>query len=230
MEFLTLNGYGFVGAVVFGALILFFGLGMGPYFLILMLYFLALSAVVTAIGKRYKKSINQYERFRTIRNVIANGAWPLIMSIAFYFSAGSGSVVLQIAIFVGFVSAVAGVAADKFSSEIGIMDGKPLQLVSFKRVKKGISGGVTALGLGAGLFGAFLISATVFLLKSGLVSNSSLAVVAFACALVGGFLGTIFDSVLGYYESKGIGNKFTSNFFGSAFGSIAAMLIFAAVI
>jgi uncharacterized protein (TIGR00297 family) len=229
MEFLTLNTYGFIGAVVFGALILFFGLGMGPYFLILMLYFLALSAVVTSVGKRYKKSINQYERFRTIRNVIANGAWPLVMSIAFYFSVGSGSV-LQIAIFVGFVSAVAGVAADKFSSEIGIMDGKPLQLVSFKRVKKGISGGVTALGLGAGLVGAFLISVTVFLLKSGLISNSSLAAVIFACALVGGFLGTIFDSVLGYYESKGIGNKFTSNFFGSALGSMAAMLIFAAVI
>lgn len=229
MEFLTLNTYGFIGAVVFGALILFFGLGMGPYFLILMLYFLALSAVVTSVGKRYKKSINQYERFRTIRNVIANGAWPLVMSIAFYFSVGSGSV-LQIAIFVGFVSAVAGVAADKFSSEIGIMDGKPLQLVSFKRVKKGISGGVTALGLGAGLVGAFLISVTVFLLKSGLISNSSLAAVIFACALAGGFLGTIFDSVLGYYESKGIGNKFTSNFFGSALGSMAAMLIFAAVI
>lgn len=229
MEFLTLNTYGFIGAVVFGALILFFGLGMGPYFLILMLYFLALAALVTAIGKRYKKSINQYERFRTIRNVIANGAWPLIMSMAFYFSAGGGGI-LQTVTFVGFVSAVAGVAADKFSSEIGIMDGKPLQLVSFKRVKKGVSGGVTALGLGAGLLGAFLISITVFLTKSRLVSNSSLAMVAFACALVGGFLGTVFDSILGYYESRGLGNKFTSNFFGSALGSVAAMLIFAAII
>jgi hypothetical protein len=37
------------------------------------------------------------------------------------------------------------------------------------------------------------------------------------------------DSMLGFYEEKGIGSKFSSNFIGSIAGGVVAILIFALI-
>ncbi|EQD55638.1 membrane protein containing DUF92, transmembrane [mine drainage metagenome] len=129
-------------------------------------------------------------------------------------------------IFAGFIGAVAAITSDKFSSELGVLDGMPVQLISFKRVKKGVSGGVTAIGLLAGIAGALIIAITPLLVYSQAVSAFHVGIAYIILAvLVGGFFGTIFDSLLGYYEENGIGNKYTSNFFASVAGSIVAMLV-----
>ncbi len=226
MEFFTLDMKATASAVVMGILIIYLGGGFGLYFFIAMLMFLVLSGIVSYIGRVYKQKKRLFERVRTIRNVIANGLWPTAIALIFYISANWFSGAYGILIFAAFVGSVAAITSDKFSSELGVLDGMPTQLISFKKVKKGVSGGVTAIGLLSGLLGAALISITPLLVYGQFARafGQSIWYVVLA-ALVGGFLGTVFDSILGYYEENGIGNKYTSNFFASVAGSVVALLI-----
>ena len=118
---------------------------------------------------------------------------------------------------VSYVASVAAISADKFASEIGVLDGIPTMLLTLKRVKKGVSGGVTALGLVASFVAALIIG------TSALYINVALPIVALIA--FSGFFGNLIDSVFGYYEEKGIGNKFTSNFVCSLAGAVACLLI-----
>ncbi|MCL5430566.1 MAG: DUF92 domain-containing protein [Candidatus Marsarchaeota archaeon] len=215
---------------------------LGIFYVITMVYFLFLSAIVTRAGKMYKRIINQYQRPRGFKNVLANGSGPLIFiiiaAIVQVSYAGSGMYLTStgygsytFALIVGFVASVAAVTSDKFSSEIGILDGKPTSLVTFKKVKKGTSGGVTWVGLLSGLLGAFLISLPFALeqvMYYGTLSVAPLAIIVLTMSVItlSGFIGTIVDSFLGHYEEKGIGNKYTSNFFCSlAGGGVAVLLV-----
>ena len=135
------------------------------------------------------------------------------------------------------MASVAAVTADKFSSELGVLDGEPTSIVTFKKVEKGTSGGVTLFGIGMGVLGAFLIaivSAFVFFLfnpvlfgcpQSGCGSVPLLLILLIVAACIGGFFGTISDSYLGYFEEKGVGNKYTSNFICSIIGALAGFAI-----
>ncbi|KAJ5897681.1 hypothetical protein N7504_007969 [Penicillium tannophilum] len=103
---------------------------------------------------------------------------------------------------VGIVANYAAVAADTFSSELGILSkSKPRLITSLnlREVPPGTNGGVTATGLGAGLLGSFTVALTsaIFLPfcseRSGL-QDRALWVVAMSCW---GLLGSVLDSVLG---------------------------------
>ncbi|KAL1981070.1 hypothetical protein VTN96DRAFT_3095 [Rasamsonia emersonii] len=106
---------------------------------------------------------------------------------------------------VGIVANYAAVAADTFSSELGILSkSKPRLITSptLRVVPPGTNGGVTPTGLLAGLFGAFTIAVTSLLLlpfcSDGLygwgLKERALWVVA--VTLWGG-LGSVVDSFLG---------------------------------
>ena len=250
MEFLTLDTWGMVLALLMGFLFIFFGLATDTlfFFLTAMVTFLVLSAVVTYIGGRYKKKFKIGQEPRGAKNVLANGIPPLIMAIIVFAtsSVGSGNmfnVHIGLAAIVGFIASVAGMTADKFSSEIGVLNGNPRMIFTWKKVRKGTSGGISGFGLVAGILGAFLISLLVFALSSGIsiwpnipiaVSLQSLhqfiifpnTILLIIIITLSGFLGTIVDSMFGYYEEKGIGNKYTSNFFcGVAAGLIAMAMV-----
>ncbi|KAF4220689.1 hypothetical protein CNMCM8980_001644 [Aspergillus fumigatiaffinis] len=104
---------------------------------------------------------------------------------------------------VGIVANYAAVAADTFSSELGILSkSKPRLITSptLRVVPPGTNGGVTATGLLAGVLGAFTIAVTSAILipfcsgdASGPVSRVQwiLAVTAW------GALGSVLDSILG---------------------------------
>jgi uncharacterized protein (TIGR00297 family) len=226
MEFLTLDMKATASAVAMGALIIYLGGGFGPYFFLAMLLFLVLSGIVSYVGRIYKQKKRLFEKVRTTRNVLANGLWPTAIALLFYISANWFSGAYGLLIFAAFVGSVAAITSDKFSSELGVLDGMPTQLISFKKVKKGVSGGVTGVGLLSGLLGSALISITPLLVygQIALAFGPGIWYVVLA-ALVGGFFGTLFDSILGYYEENGIGNKYTSNFFASVAGSIVALLL-----
>lgn len=83
----------------------------------------------------------------------------------------------------------AAAAADTFSSEIGMMSkGKVFNILTGKPISSGLSGGVTWLGLGAGLLGSILLS--LFALPQfGWIGVFYISIL--------GFIGTILDSVIG---------------------------------
>jgi uncharacterized protein (TIGR00297 family) len=217
---LTLDGKGVALAVVLGALILFLGQGQGPFFLLVIVLFLATAAVVTHIGKDRKKGLGIYEKKRGWQNVIANGLGPLI--IAAIYAADNWYLHLAVplsSIAIVYVASVSAVAADKFASEIGVLDGEPFMLLTLQRVKKGVSGGISPAGLAASLLGSFIISLSVLP-----VSDQIMLVGITAAA---GFLGSIVDSVMGYFEEIGMGNKYTSNFICSLAGAAVCAILLA---
>ena len=217
---LTLDGKGVALAIAFGLLILFFGQGSGPFFLLVIVLFLALSAVVTRVGKGKKERLGIYEKSRGWQNVISNGAVPLIVAAAYATDNWYLHLVPLSLVTIVYVASVCAVTADKFASEIGVLDGEPSMLLTARHVKKGVSGGVTAAGLAASLIGSFLISLCVLFVGGGIGVATIVA--------VSGFFGGLVDSVLGYFEEHGVGNKYTSNFACSLAGAgiCAALLAF----
>ncbi len=217
-SFLTLDKKGITVALVFAVFIVLLGRAEGPYLLAVLIFFLILSALVTNIGKRRKKAVGVYERSRGWKNVLANGAMPVLIT-AFYFLNSYWHIFPQAMLIVGYLASVSAVTADKFASEIGVLDGKPLILVTLKRAKQGTSGGVSTLGLGAGLLASLLIALTIVFYT---FSFEWLVIVILA-----GFIGNIADSIFGYFEEKGFGSKFTTNFICSFVGFLVGIALFA---
>ena len=231
MEFLTLSINGVALAVVLAVAFLFLGFGLGPFFLIAMIVFLVLSAIVTYIGMAYKKNIGVGQEPRGAWNVLSNGLPALVMVFLFYLSAVWGYGWFELLSIIGFLASLAAITADKFGSEIGVLNGRPIMIFTLKKVRKGTSGGVTVLGLLAGLGAALLISLLILLVAGhlgpltgyyGFNLGKTILVVT-----VSGFVGSLIDSALGYYEEKGIGNKFTSNLACGIAGGSMGMLLFA---
>ncbi len=227
MEFLTLDVKGLFVALLLAAGLFFGGsansnIFMGLFFVGAMVYFLVFSALVTNLGKKRKKQIKLFQKARGAYNVLGNGVGPLIFAILYYVAAASGPSAVKIAI-IGFLGSVAAITSDKFSSEIGVLNGAPISIVTLKKVKKGESGGITLLGSEAGFLGAFVVAVFAELLLPAGITGSTLALVL--SVSVGGFIGMLLDSVFGVLEEKGFGNKHTSNFACSIVGGVAAVLL-----
>lgn len=214
INFLTLDKKGVALAFLFGVMLLFFGGGYGPFFLFDMILFLVLSAIATWRGRLEKEGMGMYESSRGWKNVLANGLVPVMMSVLLF--ADHSSTIPRLFVAIAYVASVAAIAADKFASEIGVLDGTPTMLLTMKRVKKGMSGGVTVLGLAASAVASLAVGLSVLY-----ITGSFMTVILVTLA---GFFGNLIDSVFGYYEEKGIGNKYTSNFMCSLAGAVVCIL------
>ena len=155
--------------------------------------------------------------------MLANGTVPLAMAWLYRVSMILGSRTAMRRSLFGFIASVAAITADKFASEIGMLDGMPVSLLTGRKVRKGVSGGVTWLGLTVSAIAAAMVGAIlVVLIGPAIPIGPYLAI----CAVtLSGFLGNLADSLSGYYEEKGIGNKFTSNLLCSAAGAIIGALL-----
>jgi uncharacterized protein (TIGR00297 family) len=232
MTFLTLNNKGLITAVLLGLLLLFLD-NFKLIFLLFMLYFLSLSAIATFVGKEKKEKLGVYDKARGIPNVLSNSGGPVLMAFAFFIANATNHQYAAILFLIGFASSVAAITSDKFSSEIGVLDGMPISIISRKRVKKGVSGAVTMLGFGAGLFAALAVGlpfALVFL--HGLMPSSTAVYYLYTSLsiAIGGFFGSFADSIFGYFEDQGSGNKFTSNLICGVFGGFFGILVFVLII
>lgn len=178
---ITPNGAGFAylvgiaffahgGAWLFGALILFFGLG--------------------SVTSKFKKEVKkQYEALHQKRNardwmqVLANS-----FSILVLLWLGEVSGQQAAAALAGF-AVLAAAAADTVSSDLGMLtSGKTFSILTGKPVQKGISGGVSWFGFTCGFFASVLLSLPLIFSRS---LRDIVLVISF------GFLGTIIDSILG---------------------------------
>jgi uncharacterized protein (TIGR00297 family) len=225
----TLDGKGLLLAAAMGVLIYVFGGGMGLPFLLSLLLFLVLSAIVTRAGRVMKEGIGVYEAGRGWKNVLANGAMPLIAALLYWLNMPKPWISPN-ALALAYFASVCAITADKFASEIGVLDGEPIVLLTLKRTKKGVSGGVTWLGLLASLVGSALAGLGAVWLVLGWNGSVLLPLACVGIVVLCGFLGNLVDSALGYFEERGIGNKYTSNFFCSVGGFLLCLLILMLVV
>jgi uncharacterized protein (TIGR00297 family) len=206
LQVMLLDVWGIIAAIIVGVLIYWFGGAMAMEYLALMLVFLICGTFVTLLGREKKEDLGIYEYGRSWQNVLANGIVPVAAILIHYPPAYFG--------------AVAGIAADKFSSEIGALGGEPVFLGNFKRVKRGTSGAVSGLGTVAGFVGAEIVAISVYVLFPG-VSMWQALLLPFT-----GLLGSMVDSLAGIFETRGLGSKATSNLAGAIAGAILGALLF----
>ncbi|MFH1521155.1 MAG: DUF92 domain-containing protein [Candidatus Micrarchaeota archaeon] len=195
-----LDAKGVLLAIFFGFILFVFG---GSNYLALMLIFFVLAVIVTKYEYELKRDLGLYEHERGWENVLSNGFLPSVLAL--------------LSPIIGplpFISSLAAVMADKFGSEIGVLDpNDPISLFNFKHVKPGTSGAMSVVGTIGSFAGASSIGFfSIFLFN--LDPTSALLV------SIAGMIGAIFDTLFGILEERGIGTKGTTNFICSLVGAL----------
>jgi uncharacterized protein (TIGR00297 family) len=187
---------GVLGAILVGTLI--FGLGGWTWGLLLITFFVSSSwlshyrrADKEAVADKFAKGSR-----RDLGQALANGGLGAVLAIAY---ASYPDPLL----FAAFVGAMSTVNADTWATELGILSRVPPRLITTGQVvPPGASGGVTRLGIWSSVAGALLIGtmATALLQVQSLLGGSGWSLEAIAyplLAVVGGLVGSLFDSLLG---------------------------------
>lgn len=188
LEFLTFDG--FIGGIVIGLPIILFG---GVEWFLLLLLFLLIGSSLSRLGRDKKKEyslLNEKSGVRGWPNVIANGLWPMIASIFYYLSPFKVSSIYWLIFFMGSLTSM---MADTTATEIGMLSPSLPRLIynPFKRVEKGISGGVTLLGFVSSLLvSIFFAGLGMFFLR---IYDPYFSI----AVILGGFSGNVIDSILG---------------------------------
>lgn len=178
-RFLTWGGC--AAAALLGLVVMYIS---GISGIVLLLFFFLSSSIVSHLSRRLDYIAEKGDE-RDMMQVAANGI-PAALSILLYRISPYPE-----AFIIAFAAAIAEAEADTFSGEIGrLSHSDPVSILTFTKVPKGLSGGITALGLAAGAASSFLI-ALLFMGTFG-CTLSSLLIIASS-----GFLGSVFDSLLG---------------------------------
>lgn len=171
-----------LSAFVLGVSLFFFG---GDVIYWTLIEFFVLGSTISKFKKKDKscaEKLHHRQGSRTSVQVLANGLPVLLFCIAYYFIENNAFLLVAF-------SCLAAASADTFSSEIGMTSKKnPVSIMTFKPIQKGISGGVTTLGMASGLLGSMLIALMAFIY---------FGVYGFLVVIFFGFIGSLFDSVLG---------------------------------
>ncbi|EME40888.1 hypothetical protein DOTSEDRAFT_74443 [Dothistroma septosporum NZE10] len=191
-----------------------------PAFFWLLILFFLFGTMVTKIGHARKASLTQSaagghggEGARTSSQVFANSGFASILILTHAYllrstpfisshismTAGPYFPVLQKLLPIGIIAQYAAVAADTFSSELGILSlEQPFMVTApWKNVPKGTNGGITVDGLKYGALGSALLtlvaSVSLFLAEPKVQVGARSAVLL----IVSGLAGSVIDSVLG---------------------------------
>lgn len=186
----ALTAGGALGAVLTGSVV--FGLGGWEWGMLLVAFF-----VSSSLLSRYRAAdkAGLAEKFakgsrRDLGQALANAGVAAAAAIAHLF-------VDHPLLYVATAGAFATVNADTWATELGVLSRKPPRLITTGRVVEvGASGGITPLGAAVSLAGAVFIAS---LAGAGALvgrTGAGAAKVA-ASATVGGFVGSLVDSLLG---------------------------------
>lgn len=164
-----------------------YGLGGWKWTLPIFSFFILSSFLSKFSEKIYSKTElykSEKESKRDMWQVLANGAIPFIIILLDYFFVNSN-------LYFIFLVVIAVHTSDTWSTETGTAFGKNVFMITtFKRIKRGESGGVSVIGSFFGILGAFVII---------LIGNYfvNLNVKTFFILVLFGFLGNLIDSLFG---------------------------------
>ena len=172
---------GIAAAALLGFLVFYLG---GVSGIVLFLFFFLTSSALSKVTGEVPR-VGKKGGERDMAQVVANGAPAAFALVLAELSPWPQSA------YIAFAAALAEAEADCFASGIGILSkSEPVSVVTFTKLPRGISGGVTMLGLSASL----LASALIALVFAGTFGCS---VSEFLTITGAGFLGALFDSFLG---------------------------------
>lgn len=186
---LSLNGL--IAAVIFGTTL--FVTGSWQFYILLLGFFISSSILSKLLKNRHIEigKITAKGSRRDASQVIANGGVPMIFAIFFYYTQNP-------MLYFAFATSLAAANSDTWASEIGPLSRKmPRLLLHRTPIAKGISGGVTALGFLASLAGSIFIAMLTVLGLILMPGQAINVIVIFVIVSIGGFAGSVFDSILG---------------------------------
>lgn len=188
IKFKLLDLSGAIAASLLGATVVLFA---GWIWLIPLAFFLLSSTLISKLPFMKKSGRAAKEgRPRDWKQVFCNGGVFGILSTVYCLS----TPFYQDDIFVLMLVSMAVATSDTWASEIGVgVGGKVIDLVSFKKVDAGMSGGISFAGTIASVVGAAAIGSLSFMLLPFLHQSLD----AFLIVIIAGFSGMLLDSLLG---------------------------------
>ena len=173
---------GLATAVIVGSIITYIG---GISGILVMLFFFFSAAVIGKVIPDKKGAIQKKGGQRDAMQVLANSIPCLTGLFLLEFTEyGELGIIM-------FATGIAEAVSDTWSGEIGSLSkSDPVSIITFTRVPKGLSGGVSLLGCLSGLMGSFLVAVLS-------VGCFLLPLIALPIITVSGALGSLADSFLG---------------------------------
>jgi uncharacterized protein (TIGR00297 family) len=187
----SVNAGGAVAGAALGTIVF---VAAGPLLWVILAAFVLSSTAFTkfrAEEKEWLASIQEKGGRRDFLQVLANGGVGLLMAILLRFTR-------EPSWSIAFAAAFASANADTWASEIGVLSPeKPFSLPTLRPVLRGVSGGVTLIGLGASVAGSLVVG-VVFALENALVLRSLDGFASLLCLVtLAGLFGSLVDSILG---------------------------------
>jgi len=171
----SLSTSGAISGFLMGIII--FGAGGWPWIIPLVFFFISASVLSHLHHKPYSH--------RNILQILANGGVGTIFAIIYFFTNFPPAIVL-------YLGAIGAATADTWATEIGFYSkNQPRLVLSKKIVARGVSGGVTFLGIFGSAMGALIIG---ILGEEILHLNDLLLPITIA-----GLTGSLVDSILGRF-------------------------------
>ena len=178
LKLLSISGY--FGGLIMATIITFLG---GLKFLSPMIIFFILSSLLSSISNNLNIK-NIIKPKRSIAQVYANGGIGLLICIYNYFYPHYLNYYL-------FLSSISAANADTWATEIGKWSkNNPISIINLKKMEKGLSGGITLLGILGSIGGAFVLNFIFWIIYK--FPNE-----IFILITISGILGSILDSILG---------------------------------
>ena len=179
-KYKLLSMSGFLSGYIMTTCIWFLG---GPKFILPIALFFILSSLLPNVLRGEEKVKIKKPR-RDIAQVYANGGMGLLFCIYNFFNPNELNFYL-------FLSSLSAAMADTWATEVGKTSRRnPVSIINLKTIKKGLSGGITILGLIGSLMGAFILITIINQMHE-------LPIHVFGLLVLIGFMGSLFDSFLG---------------------------------